>query len=280
MFLTKLRAAAVNFGLTGRMADEVCLAFDPDQPHTNKNDRKLAMSLLRLLVKGKEGDVARQLQNAFFPVPDMSGYVEVEDTDIIKRRKGGGERGALLLGPHQPDMEIIELPMTETIDGAEVGMRLATSGPRLYRPALRRPVLPQRMFVRRTPIEPQGAILIDASGSMGDFDQVTRWVEKAPFATIAYYAGDGRSAGWLYIYARDGFRAKECVTPPTQGNTVDGPAMDWLMRQPGPRIMITDRGFCDVPDSYAQVQRLATLEAAGEIKVLPYCGAEEAEKEE
>jgi hypothetical protein len=74
----------------------------------------------------------------------------------------------------------------------------------------------------------------------------------------------------LYVYARNGFRAAAIVPPDNSGNTVDGLAIDWLMRQEGPRIMDTDRGFCDAADSEAQKMRLARLERLGEITVANY----------
>jgi hypothetical protein len=46
--------------------------------------------------------------------------------------------------------------------------------------------------------------------------------------------------------------------------------MTWLMMQAAPRTFVTDREFCDAPDSHAQVARLRQLERAGEIKVVNY----------
>jgi len=188
--------------------------------------------------------------------------------------RGGVKTPARNGAAKQPPMEIIELPHTEPIPEAVVGYRRATSGARLHRSSLRKPVLPQRLFLRRTPREPAGTILVDASGSMGDWDQVRQWCEKAPFGTIAYYAGNGRG-GKLFVYARDGKRAPEIVNPHMGGNTVDGPAMTWLLTQAKPRIMITDRGFCDAADSTLQVLRLENLERAGEIIVKDYAHSED-----
>ena len=53
-------------------------------------------------------------------------------------------------------------------------------------------------------------------------------------------------------------------------NTVDGPAIDWLLSQQGPYVMITDRGFCGSDDSEAQVHRLARLERQGKVAVHDY----------
>jgi hypothetical protein len=261
-FAYRLRNAAVMAGI--RRGDYYtasgCVGF-------TETEASFARRVYNLILNGKEGKAAEMLQAAFFPPPPV---IELPPGKKPGKGKipGDGKRATgSALGPK---MEIIELPHTEAIEDAVVGTRIATSGARLYRPALRKPVIPSRCFVRRSPQEPGGTILVDASGSMGGWDQVKGWCEKSPFGTIAYYAGDGHSKGWLYVYARDGMRAREIVEPDSQGNTVDGPAMDWLMSQEAPRIMVTDRGFCDVADSMTQVVRLENFEARGEITVVNY----------
>lgn len=256
IFATKLRAVAVTDGvstrgyqdLTGRM-------YEGDEPQ-----EALAVTVLDLLVSNKPRAAALMLQRAFFDVPEE---------EASKGERGGKKgEGGTELALH---MDVIELPHTEPIREAEVGTRVATSGPRIHRPALRRPVLPQRMFVRRSAVEPQGTILIDASGSMGDFSYVERIAREAPFATVAYYAGeDDGKHGQLFVYARGGMRSADMPEPDTRGNLVDGPALDWLLKQDPPRIMVTDRGFCGAADSAAQIVRLARLEAAGEVTVRNY----------
>jgi hypothetical protein len=127
------------------------------------------------------------------------------------------------------------------------------------------------MFVKKAPVLPGGTILIDASGSMGDFDEIIKWMETSPFGTIAYYAGDTyRGCGWLYVYARKGWHAPEVKHLPDRENVVDGPAMDWLMKQARPRTFVTDRQFCGAADSTMQVVRLRRLEKQGELEVRDY----------
>lgn len=262
-FGTRLRQATVRMGLGegfGEAIDNVGFATE--------TQAKFARKILADVKNGREGKAARQVQAIFIPpredgeLPD--GYWADDDGS-----RSGIKRGAARGYHTQPPMEIIELAHTEAIADAKISYRRATSGSRLHRPSLRKPVLPQRLFIRRTPREIGGTILVDASGSMGDWSQVKRWCEKAPFGTIAYYAGNG-SSGKLFVYARNGRRAAKIVNPNMGGNTVDGPAMDWLMTQAKPRRMITDRGFCDVADSLEQVMRLELLERAGEIEVLDY----------
>lgn len=261
-FALRLRQVAIKCGLDGNIYSHLGNA-----EFATPRQRDLADTVLKLVRSGKEGKAAKLLQTVFGAPPPLllPGWGK-EAGDKIPAKNG--------VGDGQPLMEIIELPHTEAIPEASRGYRRATSGSRLHRPSLRKPVLPQRLFVRKTPREVGGTILVDASGSMGDWNQVKKWCEVAPFGTIAYYAGNGRR-GWLYVYARNGKRSPEIKEPENRGNTVDGPAITWLLTQAKPRIMITDRGFCDVADSEAQVARLELLERAGEIKVLDYAHNDE-----
>ena len=261
-FAYRLRTAAVMAGI--KRGDYYTASENVGFTAT---EASFARRVYDLIMKGKEGKAAEMLQAAFFPPPPVLDLPPGTKKGGLKSRMGTEGPGKT---KGQPTMEVIELPHTEAIEDAVVGTRIATSGPRLHRPALRKPIIPSRCFVRRSPQEPGGTILVDASGSMGNWDQVRQWCEKSPFGTIAYYAGDGRSRGWLYVYARDGMRARDIMEPQASGNTVDGPAMDWLMRQEAPRIMVTDRGFCDVADSQAQKLRLQNFEARGEITVVNY----------
>lgn len=269
-FAIRFRAAAVMAGLFGDPSTQCRKVGFAD-----KFQLELARSACSFLSSSRrtprEGRAAEMLETAFFPpLPEL----DLPEQDGNKRT--GKKIGRAVNSARGIKMEIIEMPHTEHIGEATIGTRIATSGSRLHRPSLRRPVLPQRIFIRRAPIEAGGTILVDASGSMGDWDNVRQWCEKAPFGTVAYYAGSGRG-GWLYVYARDGKRAHDILQPPACGNTVDGLAIDWLMQQPGPRIMVTDREFCGAPDSVAQVARLANLERNGDIKVVDYSKHKEGE---
>jgi|SRR5215475_1947504 len=258
-FASRMRICAVQHGL-----GEEYSVYEAN--FATRKQAEFAASVMAKLRRGKIAQAACDIQVAFFPPLDLPPGSPGTGSGPRSGLKRPAQNGALL---KQPNMDVIELPHTVTIQDAVVGYRKATSGARLHRPSLRKPVLPQRLFIRRSRQEPQGTILVDASGSMGDWSQVKRWCEKAPFGTIAYYAGNGRK-GWLYVYARNGKRAAKIVKPGGGGNTVDGPAITWLMSQAKPRLMITDRGFCDVADSQLQVMRLENLERMGEIKVLDY----------
>jgi hypothetical protein len=240
------------------------------------SSRKLqdfAYEILGMIHQKAEKQAAETIHKAFFgplieipegPISDRElehdkpGYEidEVEDDPVIA----------------MPEMSIIELAHTERIPEAKIGYRVTTTGPRLHRPSIRKPILPQRLFVRKQPVKPAGTILIDASGSMGSWDRVREWVKASPFATVAYYAGGRDNTGQLFVYARNGKRSPTITAPDGGNNTVDGPAIDWLLTQKAPRIMVTDRGFCGAPDSHAQVIRLEHLERRGLIEVRNYKG--------
>lgn len=98
-----------------------------------------------------------------------------------------------------------------------------------------------------------GTILIDASGSMNiDNDMLTQFVDAAPMATVAIYAGYHHDGG-IVIVAKDGKVADPSDISAFRdklgfGNVVDGPALDWLGTQPQPRIWVCDGQVTGVGD--------------------------------
>jgi len=262
-FATELRATAVMqaMGLNIRVKD--------------RNTERFIRDLLEDLGSGRHYTAAKKLETAFFGGPEEQEKPPPEkDGELVPDPEGEEE-----LTEHEQEeldvyeaglskMETVELELTEScLDNPMDGYRIATTGARLYRPALRRPVLPQRLFVKQTPLEPMGAILFDASGSMHvDRERLLDCCKRAPTASVAFYSGDDSERGTLYIFAKDGMRAND-IPEVEGGNTVDGQAMDWLMAQDGPHIFVTDRGFCGSSDSDAQRIRLDALEQLGEIEV-------------
>lgn len=99
-----------------------------------------------------------------------------------------------------------------------------------------------------------GAILLDASGSMGDNAgprSIMTMLKCAPASKIAAYAGypthsssTRRGNGRLFILVDKGKMAPTEMTmnPESWGgeNCVDFPALMWLARQPGPRYWVSD----------------------------------------
>lgn len=84
-------------------------------------------------------------------------------------------------------------------------------------------------------------VLIDASGSMQfTKEDVLQIMQLMPAALIATYCGLARE-GTLTIVAKKGRRVHETrFKGQGGGNCVDGPALDWLAKQPGPRYWVSD----------------------------------------
>ena len=270
-FATRLRTAAVHEGVgnPGKF-NELFKAAKGD----DGQQRRFARQILNLIRQGHHALAAKLVQKAFFDIEEPPDYqtrkvkpsrAEREDGMQMEQEEGEVADDGI------PDMEIVELPLTESTINPMDGYRMATSGARIYRPALRRPVLPQRLFIKRTAMEPTGAVLFDASGSMGvNRDVLLDCCRRVPMATIAFYTSEDYDGdkGYLYVFAKDGLRAthiNSCLID--GGNSVDGKALDWLMRHEGPKLFVTDREFCGSSDSYAQYLRLQRLERLGEVTV-------------
>lgn len=97
------------------------------------------------------------------------------------------------------------------------------------------------VFARRHKRPAGGSVLIDQSGSMSFTpDDVLAILEAAPAAIVATYCGTDYS-GELRIIARDGRRVEDAdIWIEGGNNTVDGPALEWLAHQDGPRFWVSD----------------------------------------
>jgi hypothetical protein len=95
-----------------------------------------------------------------------------------------------------------------------------------------------------------GTVLIDVSGSMSIRDSdILRLLKQVHHGTVAIYSLSGSNNGRLSIIARN-YRAVSEVPHFGSGNGVDGPALEWLGRQPEPRAWICDggtTGYGDMP---------------------------------
>ena len=87
-----------------------------------------------------------------------------------------------------------------------------------------------------------GTVLVDCSGSMTVKQaQLDTMLTHAPAATIALYAGNTDFLrGKLVIVAEKLRKTKKATKPLGSGNVIDGPALQWLNRQPAPRIWVCD----------------------------------------
>jgi uncharacterized protein YlzI (FlbEa/FlbD family) len=87
-----------------------------------------------------------------------------------------------------------------------------------------------------------GTILIDASGSMSfDGQDILEVMQQLPAVTIAMYNGKSNT-GDLRIIAKNGKRVTEKYLDEHSGygNVVDGPALEWLGKQPPRRLWVSD----------------------------------------
>lgn len=118
----------------------------------------------------------------------------------------------------------------------------------------------------------RGTILIDFSGSMELAESDILTILKAcPHMQVATYCGDAReNHGELRIVARHG-RVAEEVTRYGGANGIDGPALDWLAQQPGPRIWICDGLVTGLEDSSSEIlkERCDKIARAHAIKRFP-----------
>ena len=93
--------------------------------------------------------------------------------------------------------------------------------------------------------KPFGAILLDLSGSMSvSSEQIERALEICPQAVIAGYSGN--YDGNLVIFAEKG---RMCSPQETKealrrwgdgGNSIDLPVLEWLAKQRGPKVWVSD----------------------------------------
>jgi hypothetical protein len=164
-------------------------------------------------------------------------------------------------------MRIVRLPMPEACNSTAKRTALARSGGRLNRPRIARAVISGStvgLFVRQRYL-PGGTYLFDASGSMClTDDMLNSLCRSVPAAIVAYYSGRGMAAdgtyGELVIYAERGRRAAD-IERVHGGNEVDLYAIDWLLKQPGPRVYIGDGEFCGGPEGQ-DVKAAALLASA------------------
>lgn len=104
----------------------------------------------------------------------------------------------------------------------------------------------------------KGSVLIDGSGSMGlTSEEIIKICSEIPGAVIGVYCG---STDWgrLIIAAVNGrivdFETLQSLRP-GGSNVVDGPALEWLMTQPRPRVWVSDGHVTGVGDGTCEEVR-------------------------
>jgi hypothetical protein len=173
------------------------------------------------------------------PKPDPAEELKVE-VDPLNNKRPVQNPGK---GPWSP-MEFQEPPRPLKFPAKMRGRNKRRPGPRgrrLHR--IGRLYTDGYVFGDRPPVKGGGAILIDTSGSMSlKPSEVLQLCVAYPGGVIASYSSHGHQ-GYLRIVAKNGKRVENnALTTPGNGNGCDGPALDWLARQPGPRFWISDAG--------------------------------------
>lgn len=130
----------------------------------------------------------------------------------------------------------------------------------------------KQVFSNKLMTHQGGAVLIDDSGSMSFHDdELEAILHMLPGSVVATYSGfssyirDGYFNGELKIIARKGKRAMPGDLGSRGGdNIVDGPAVDWLSQQEGPRFWITDMAvtFATNDDAKESLQRYTDTQQA------------------
>ncbi len=230
-----------------------------------------ACSLIQSLMRWPENKTERDQQRADLgeKVDRADGTMEDPDTGADA---GGEESGK----PGDLPMEIERLPLCSATDPLRARSGLARSGARFNAPRLPRAIITGSTagLYKRKRRKRGGSICIDASGSMRmDQSELSELCALAPGATVGYYAGGGAKTpgayGTLWLYATGGKRADDC---PRRGgsNDVDLYAVRWLLRQPAPRVLVSDLCFCGGPIGQAEAA-LVEVERAIKSRQIIVC---------
>lgn len=94
-----------------------------------------------------------------------------------------------------------------------------------------------------------GTVVVDISGSMGlKPEDVYEFVLQCPGATIAQYSGRYNDGDLVVVAHKGKIAAKDLIGNGLGGNIIDGPALEWLSRQPKPRVWVSDTAVTGVGD--------------------------------
>jgi hypothetical protein len=180
------------------------------------------------------------------------GKPQTEREDLSKLDAKGSTTLPRLFNetPEWCDMEIVKPNLDKSISRMRLGHKRKAGFMGAFRNPLRAllPAFDGMAWDRKVP-SIGGNILIDISGSMNlSSGDLVELLKTAPAATIAGYCSDGKRDGWLIIFAQNGRYASNPERM-GDGNGVDGPALDWLARQRGPKVWICDGVVTGVGDA-------------------------------
>ena len=152
--------------------------------------------------------------------------------------------------------------------------RCGTEGTRISRPDR---LAIDRAIFGRTAAGGGGTVLVDTSGSMSISPEEVEEIVRAAggSAVVAIYSGSG-DAGELRIVARGDRRvASDQFDSFGSGNVVDLPALEWLAKQPAPRLWLSDGCVTGVGDQGCDqlLERCKTVVERGHIQRVDDAGA-------
>jgi hypothetical protein len=141
-----------------------------------------------------------------------------------------------------------------------LGRRNQATDEGTYPRAMHRLLIDGRVF-RRVRRDRGGTVLIDASGSMQlEPKDLKEILHNAPGCTVGVYSGN-TDDGVLRILAQAGRQVDDrWINAPAGGaNVIDGPALQWLAKQPKPRIWVSDGQVTGKNDHTGAVNHLECL---------------------
>lgn len=188
---------------------------------------------------------------------------------FLKRMSGEGRGGAggLEVGRMKVARPPLSVRQPSVLRAGVSRRRCALEGTQISRPD--RLALDRAIFRRRGP-GGGGTVLVDTSGSMSlKAEQVEQIVRSAGgCAVVAIYSGKA-DEGELRIVARGDHRASnDHFKPFGSGNIVDLPALEWLSKQPEPRLWVSDGCATGIGDQGCEtiLERCHTLAVRARIK--------------
>lgn len=194
-------------------------------------------------------------------------------------------------------------PLTDLVDPVKMSepmpaFALEWAPMRIHRPRLNRPAIDPKLGRKRRSVADYGAVptamhrwatdknvfvhvkkgrslsvLFDVSGSMGlSSETVQAFLDEAPASTLATYSGK-HTHGELWIWAARGKKYARSEWGNGRrgrlgGNFIDYPALQWLSRQPPPRVWVSDGYVVCINEMsydkrYLHQQELACLRGVG-----------------
>jgi hypothetical protein len=234
-------------------------------------DTKRVAEWLETMLADAEGAKEKEREEAAKPKPGRMTAEERGEVDRMKRagRPAPGDR------PRAPGnvwgaMRVERVPLTQPLPPRHGHKRVRPQAEGDLPRRLERWCVDQAVFTATKRMR-RGTVLIDQSGSMRmTAEDVCAILDVAPAARVAGYAGSG-DKGTLRIIADRGRRCADHLTKVSGGgNVIDGPALRWLARQPGPRVWVCDGVVTGVGDRGAPnlyYGAAAICRAAGIVRV-------------